>query len=135
MANEVYKICNICQNKYKYCRHCDKKLEPWHVMFDCENCKKIFDILTDYSFENIDKDKAEEALKSCDLSNKDAFREKIRNEIDQIIEPYIPIEESDSAISESVLEPKAPIESTPISKRKSKSKLVIEEISPIEVVE
>lgn len=86
MANEVQRICNVCQNSYKYCRNCDRKLPTWYSMFDSENCKKIFDILTEYNFGKVSKSEANEILMECDLSQKENFRQKLQDEINAIME-------------------------------------------------
>ena len=85
MARGTVKICRICEKEYKYCPSCDKKLPTWHVMFESENCKTIFDILTEYNFGKLTKAEAAAKLSECNLSEKETFRQKIQDEINAIM--------------------------------------------------
>ena len=77
--------CILCGNEYKYCKSCQKdaKKEPWHVLYDNENCKNISKALTDYNFKTITKDEARNLLSKCDLSIE--LDSHYRNEINAIM--------------------------------------------------
>ena len=77
--------CILCGKEYNYCKSCKKdfKLEPWHTLYDTENCKDISKALTDYNFKRITKYEACEILSKCDLTVE--LNEHYRGEIDEIM--------------------------------------------------
>lgn len=85
MAKGTPRVCCICNTEYKYCPSCDKKMPTWSTMFDTENCKNIFYILTDYNFGKLTKEETVSKLEECDLSQKSTFRRKIQDEIDSLM--------------------------------------------------
>lgn len=85
------RTCHTCGKRYYYCPNCDwedRKDKPtWMVMFDCENCLKIWNILTDYAgFHKFSKEEAIDKLLECDLREVDSFPAKIRELIYEIME-------------------------------------------------
>lgn len=81
------RTCFCCGKEYNYCLNCEeyRDLEPWHFMFDSENCMKIFDTLQKFSCGDISLDKCIKILDSCDLSEKDSFNENVQADIDKIL--------------------------------------------------
>ena len=77
--------CILCGKEYNYCKSCkdDFKREPWHTLYDTENCKDISKALTDYNFKRITKYEAVELLAKCDLTVE--LNDHYRNEIDEIM--------------------------------------------------
>lgn len=80
------RTCILCGKEYKYCKSCrsDAKKEPWHSLFDTENCKNISKALTDYNLKKATKEETQSILSQCDLSisfKKDVYR----NEIEEIM--------------------------------------------------
>jgi len=62
--------CFCCGTEYYYCPTCEEQrdLETWHIMFDEENCKNIFKILTDDFLKYTTKLETIALLENCDLT-------------------------------------------------------------------
>lgn len=87
-VKEPNATCAICGKKYHLCIHCDKTKDnwkSWKVIVDTSNCHEIFKVLNDYNFKKITKLEARKLLKEIDLSEKNTFRESVRNQIDEIM--------------------------------------------------
>lgn len=80
------RTCYLCGTKYEYCPTCtqDKMKPTWMVEFHNENCKSIFDICTRYNMELMTKEEAKAALKQCDLSNAENFKDYVQRDIANI---------------------------------------------------
>lgn len=78
--------CYLCGTNYKYCPTCsqDRMKPSWMVEFHEENCKNIFDICTKFNMGMLTKPEAQEALASCDLSNKVNFAPFVQRDIENI---------------------------------------------------
>ena len=63
MANN--RVCLCCGNAYEYCGSCRNgvNLPAWKNLFDNENCKDVFQTVSDYEQKAIDKTKAKKILK------------------------------------------------------------------------
>lgn len=85
---KLNRVCFTCGKKHSYCPTCydDMSLETWHIMFDNENCKNIFNIINQYFYKHITVDEAITQLEQCDLTNIDTFNEDIQKEIKDILE-------------------------------------------------
>ena len=114
MANN--RICLTCGKPYEYCGSCQSSLTlpVWKNIFDTENCKTVFEIVSDYAQNVITKEVAKTKLLNCDLSH--SFKGNIKKYIDEII-----IEEKIEQIIET--EKTEPI--TPKTKS-SKKKVLVE---------
>jgi hypothetical protein len=88
MANN--RTCFTCGKKHSYCPTCydDRLLEPWHVLFDTENCKNVYDIINRHFYNHITTEEAVKLLKTCDLSNKDEFVNDIKDDLANIYALY-----------------------------------------------
>lgn len=77
--------CVLCGREYNYCPNCakDRSKPTWHKLFDNENCKDIFNILNDYTFELSTKEEAKELLSKCDIAIE--LNDHYRNEINAIM--------------------------------------------------
>ena len=76
--------CCLCGKEYYYCPNCDNGEEPtWKVLWDTENCKKIFLTITDYNFKNITANEAKKILETCDINAN--MTEKNRNTVIEIL--------------------------------------------------
>lgn len=64
------RICLTCGKAYSYCPNCtEDELKPtWMALYDTENCREIFNILTDYNAGLINADKADEKLEKCNTN-------------------------------------------------------------------
>lgn len=78
--------CYLCGESYKYCGSCsqDRVKPSWMAEFHAENCKNIFDICTRFNMGMMSKPEAQEALNSCDLSNKDNFKSYVQRDLENI---------------------------------------------------
>lgn len=87
MIRKNNKTCICCNTKYTFCTRCDDfDFEPrWKAIFHDENCKDIFNLLTDYNAGNIDKETAINNLKKLDLSNIDIFKDNLQKEIKDLL--------------------------------------------------
>lgn len=82
--------CILCGTEYKYCGNCaeDSRLEPWHNIYDNNNCRTIFNTATDYCAGLLSEDEARSIFDSCDLSNKESFNAsvlKVLNELYPVV--------------------------------------------------
>ena len=94
---QANRVCKTCGKKYFYCSNCDKTLNSpqWMLMWHDENCKNVFEIVSDYAQGRISKKEAKNKLEKCNLRVEYTFTEKIRNYVDEIMaEPKV--ETSDS---------------------------------------
>ncbi len=94
------RVCKTCGKEYYYCSNCDKTLNSpqWMLMWHDENCKNVFEIVSDYVQKHISKDEAKKRLSACDLTKEYTFKESIRKYIDEINkEDKKPLEEKRNA--------------------------------------
>lgn len=115
MAN---RICLTCGKAYEYCGSCPTSLNlpVWKNLFDTENCKTIFETVSDYAQKVIGKDVAKKKLSKCDITGR--YKENIKRYLNEIIaEPKVEV----------IVETEKEIESTP--KMKNNKKKVMAEIS------
>lgn len=76
--------CSLCGQEYYYCPSCSDGREPsWMIMFDTENCKKIFNVLTQFNFKHIKENEAKSILKNCDLTVN--MNERDKGTVDKIM--------------------------------------------------
>lgn len=87
MANN--RICLTCGKPYEYCGSCPSSLNlpVWKNIFDTENCKTVFETVSDYAQNAITKESAKVRLSKCDVSG--VFKDNIKNLIDDIIDKDI----------------------------------------------
>ena len=78
--------CYLCGRDYQYCGGCsqDKMKPAWMSEFHSESCKNIFDICTRFNMNLMSKTEAQDALKSCDLSNKENFKSYVQRDLENI---------------------------------------------------
>ena len=105
--------CYLCGVEYKYCGTCsnDRMKPAWMSEFHSENCKNIFDICTRFNMKLMSKTDAQEALISCDLSNKANFKSYVQNDLDVIFEEEPIVVKLEAEIKE-VFEDKAIVETS-----------------------
>lgn len=86
MANN--RICLTCGKPYEYCGSCPSSLNlpvsVWKNIFDTENCKTVFETVSDYAQNAITKESAKVRLSKCDVSG--VFKNNIKKLIDDINE-------------------------------------------------
>lgn len=83
MANN--RICLACGKAYEYCGSCPSSLNlpVWKNIFDTENCKTVFETVSDYAQNAITKESAKNKLSKCNTSI--SFKEQIQNYVDEIL--------------------------------------------------
>ena len=83
MANN--RICLTCGKPYEYCGSCPSSLNlpVWKNIFDTENCKTVFETVSDYAQNAITKESAKIRLSKCDVSG--VFKDNIKNLIEKDI--------------------------------------------------
>lgn len=100
--------CYLCGESYKYCPTCsDDRMKPaFMAEFHSENCKNIFEICTRFNMNLMSKTEAQEALNSCDLSNKANFKSYVQRDLENIFfeEPKKRFKKAEMPIHEVVLE-------------------------------
>ena len=82
MANN--RICLTCGKAYEYCGSCPSSLNMpvWKNIFHTENCKTVFETVSDYAQNAITKESAKKKLSKCDVSG--VFKDNIKKLIDEI---------------------------------------------------
>ena len=66
------RTCYTCGKKYSYCFSCPDDPRPrWSYMFDCEECKDIFEIVTSYGTGSYSAQETYEKLQKYNLEDKD----------------------------------------------------------------
>ena len=90
MANN--RICLTCGKAYEYCGSCPSSLNlpVWKNLFDTENCKTVFETVSDYAQKVITKEVAKKKLSNYDTSIN--YKENIQKYLDDIIaEPKVEV--------------------------------------------
>ena len=79
--------CICCGKTYRYCNTCaDQVTEPtWKAIYCSKNCKDIFMTTTNYLAGDITKDEARKNYEQCDLSDRQNFKKRIIEVIDEIV--------------------------------------------------
>ena len=106
MSEKYNATCAICGKPYKICRTCQeiKSFTPWRTITDTLQHYMLFLVLSEYSRIK-DKVKAKDELLKCDLSEKESFKDSVKNMIDEIMkEDTIKIveETSEDTVEENV---------------------------------
>lgn len=85
--------CIICGSEYKYCPKCGNgdKNETWRYLYDTELCNNIFNIVSSFSHNHIDKENAKEKLEALDIPKGMKFNAEIKKLINTImaVEPKV----------------------------------------------
>lgn len=86
------RTCKVCGKRYYFCPNCDwseRKDKPmWMIMFDCENCQKIYTVISDRFWKKISDEEAVARLLELDLSEMDklaTFNSSIKKEIEELL--------------------------------------------------
>ena len=76
--------CLACGNAYRYCGSCPNSLNlpVWKNIFDTENCKTVFETVSDYAQNAITRESAKNKLAECNISMN--FKENIQKYITEI---------------------------------------------------
>ena len=88
MSTKNNRTCCICRKVYTYCPVCnseDYNKPTWYFIFHDENCKKIYEVCTDYRDKRISPKEAFDRLSKLDLSDLDNFEKVTKQQIEEII--------------------------------------------------
>lgn len=99
------KTCILCGKKYTFCNRCEEfdRLPRWMGIYCSDNCRKVFNILTDYNSGHVNKGDTLKKLQDCDLSDKDNYNKFNKGIINELFgvqneeSEKVDIEESDDA--------------------------------------
>lgn len=87
MSTKNNRTCCICRKIYSYCPVCnseDYNKPTWYFIFHDENCKKIYEVCTDYRDKKISPKEAFDKLSKLDLSDLDNFEKVTKKQIEEI---------------------------------------------------
>lgn len=78
--------CIVCGKVYPYCPTCSdySKMPPWHTLFCEDNCRKIFNITSDFLAEAISATEAKTKFDECNLQDKLAFNDNVTKAIETV---------------------------------------------------
>lgn len=87
-SKKINSYCVICGKGYHICKSCQEiaHLNPWRMIADTPNCYQIYTALSEYNGGLITKEQARERLESRNLKDKDTFKERVRNTINEIMD-------------------------------------------------
>ncbi|MEG0899818.1 MAG: hypothetical protein RSF40_08945 [Oscillospiraceae bacterium] len=85
------RTCHVCGERYYYCSStsCGESFDKptWMVLFHDENCKNIWDAISDHFYKKISDEEAIDRLNKCDLSQRCNFNfsSDINKDLDDIL--------------------------------------------------
>lgn len=84
--NNVNVHCKICGHGYYSCNSClsQKTIKPWRSIVDSIEHYKIYLVIHEYTISK-NKEKAKQALQSCDLLGLQTFNPEIKSVINEIM--------------------------------------------------
>lgn len=87
MGKKSNKICVICNKEYSYCPVCSKDSDKpsWYMIFDGENCYKIYELCVAYRDGKISIEDAQKELKKLDVSGLNDFTSSTKTQIEEIL--------------------------------------------------
>ena len=93
--------CYLCGEQYQYCRTCsqDRAKPAWMSEFHSESCKDVFDICTRYNMGLLTQAEAQDALASCDLSNRENFKSYVQTDLENIFAENKPANKSHEVVT------------------------------------
>ena len=77
MVKKDNKKCILCGKTYTYCSRCEEfdHLPRWMEIYCSDNCRTIFNTLTEYNAKNITAKEAAKRLGKCDMSDVGKYHE------------------------------------------------------------
>jgi len=87
MSKRGMRSCIICGKEYRYCPNCgaDNKDETWRYLYDSEECMNVFNILSNYKNNHIDKEDARDQFEALKVSKDKKFTAEIQKQLDEIV--------------------------------------------------
>ena len=77
--------CLCCGKAYEYCPNCGKSSTPWKVNFDTESCKELFNIISAFNMNLVNKDKVKEIVTKYSITDYSNYNEKVTKVLNSII--------------------------------------------------
>lgn len=80
------RICTICSKEYAYCPNCNSYagMPSWKFLFCSENCKDIFETISEYEQNQIDTKTAKQKLDRLDLKSAEPLKAGAKEAIEKI---------------------------------------------------
>lgn len=80
------RICHTCGKQYEYCPACGKyrSLPKWMINWCGQECKDVFDVLTNYHMGDANKEDVQTVLDIYG-SNPGKYSDKIKGQLDEIL--------------------------------------------------
>ena len=84
---KLNRTCGICGKRYSYCGSCkvDSNKPTWMAVFCSDNCKKLYDVINDYRYKKLSKEKAFSKLNELNLSDIDNLPKNFRDYFTEIM--------------------------------------------------
>ena len=79
--------CSVCGKTYQYCPNCSsyESYPRWMFLFDSENCKNIFETVSDYNQGIIDAKAARIRINKCDLKKAEPLMSGTKEGVNKIL--------------------------------------------------
>lgn len=93
MVKKDNKKCILCGKTYTYCSRCEEfdHLPRWMEIYCSDNCRTIFNTLTEYNAKNITAEEATKRLEKCDMSDIDKYHEVNQKMVAEIQEKTVDV--------------------------------------------
>lgn len=106
MVKKDNKKCILCGKTYTYCSRCEEfdHLPRWMEIYCSDNCRIIFNTLTEYNAKNITVKEAAKRLEKCDMSDAGKYHEVNQKMITEIQEKTTDIK-TQKTPEEEIVEP------------------------------
>ena len=93
MVKKNNKKCILCGKTYTYCSRCEEfdHLPRWMEIYCSDNCRTIFNTLTEYNAKNITAEEATKRLEKCDISDIDKYHEVNQKMVAEIQEKTVDV--------------------------------------------
>lgn len=81
------RYCYCCGAEYEYCPTCRQYASQpkWRALYDTEECKAIFDVLSGYSIEVYSKDDVVSVLDKYNIKEFGKYKPKIAEKLSEIV--------------------------------------------------
>lgn len=78
--------CIVCGEAYHYCNNCNVEEPAYRTIFHDENCKNIFDAVSNLYFKHVTEEEVIARLAECDLSvlKKEGANQNIAHTIESL---------------------------------------------------
>lgn len=80
--------CTLCpSHQYEYCTICKKDsiVESWRLLFDSENCRDIYHILSEYAFNRKTAIEAYNELQKYNIPDKELIQTSLRKNYEDLL--------------------------------------------------